>query len=79
MKIVKELIGDITVEDALDEPAAISMHIAKRRKESYAKFYREEEWRSRCNRNWDVPHIAHIFLDFWDGVELSSMEQDRIC
>ena len=39
------------------------MYIAKRGKESYAKFYRGEEMRIRCYSNWDVPNIAHRFMN----------------
>ena len=34
IEIGRELIGDVTLGDALDDPAAIPMYIAKRRKES---------------------------------------------
>ena len=40
MDIVKELTGDVNVEWDADDPAILPMRIIKRRKESYAKWYR---------------------------------------
>ena len=78
METAKELIGEVILGEARDDPSEFSTLIAKRRKASYVKFYRGEEARSRCYSNWDVPTIAHRFLDMWDGVQLSSIHEDCI-
>ena len=79
IEIGKELAGDVALGNAIDDPVAIPMHIAKRRKESYAKFYRGDKVRSRCYQSWDVPCNADKFTDLWDDVALSNTKQDRIC
>lgn len=75
---MKELTGEVILGKADDDPSAVSILIAKRRKASFAKFYRGEEANSRCYKNWDVPNIAHRYLDLWDDIQLSNIDGDRI-
>jgi len=73
LDIANELIGDAGVEGNDDDLDVLPAYIARRRKESYAQFYRGE--RAANYRSWDLPYIAYRFLDLWKGVKLNDFWQ----
>ena len=72
MRIAEDLTGDVDVGADKNNQDVLPLYIAKRKKESYSKFYKGKREHIKCDQNFDVSDIAFRFLDLWDGLELSN-------